>query len=226
MTLNACPGCDAPLTDGHAFCATCGLRIEEVAPPDQFDARLYEDPPPDPSERPHGVLLLIVLQIGGAALGGLIMLWTAFRAENMVTSASEPGLRLPFLILSYLLLLLPPLVGGIGMKLRLKWGWWLSAFAHLYPAVLAANALVMLAGFVLDEPSAAEVVGRDAAFLGFKYVGRVVFRGLIYYYLFREHVLAHFGIDATRRRRLIVQHASACAIIMILGSLIAWAMPV
>jgi len=169
-----------------------------------------------------GVTVLAVLQLIGGGLVAVVMIGLgSSRRGQIADGIEEIGVTPWFAGLSILMLAVPPLIGGIGMVMDRRWGWWLSGFAHLYRAVLTLQALIVVSS-VFDAASLSPEESTRVGVHITKYGGRVVIASLIYMYLMRGHVMAYFGVDDHSRKPVILQQVTVCAVIFGLSWLFGW----
>lgn len=155
-------------------------------------------PPPPPADRsrrerrtkhsarPVGVVILALLHFLTAAI---------FMAAALFASALvglHRGSPTVVLIVCGLFALIP--IGlGVGMMQGVKWVWWLEAF--LYACSICGSALsIVLALLVPLIPGVNPLVGSLSGLLFLKYFVRLVIGSSLFAYLFKENVLAFFGL--------------------------------
>ena len=92
------------------------------------------------------------------------------------------------------------------------WGWWLAGFYYVYAIYRNANALLLVAS--MADQIAGET--RDPGYYYVKHVGRVITHSLVLFYLFRESVLAYFGLPQLARRRALLQLAKPIAALVLI----------
>lgn len=172
-----------------------------------------EEALPVPRTRPKVVSILAVLHIlSGVAL--LVMI--AGFGRQLGAIGSMWGTSPLFAQLSMLFLGVLTLAAGVGMWRGAAWGWWLAAFYYVYAIYRNANALLLISGM------ADQLVGeaRGPGYYYVKHVGRVVTHSLVLFYLFRESVLAYFGLDQLAKGRALVRLAKPLAVLVLVQLLV------
>jgi hypothetical protein len=143
---------------------------------------------PKRSSRPLGIFLLALLHF---LVGAIFMAAALSGGSNLGLSgrhSSESVLVVGTVIASLVMAL------GVGVLLGAKWIWWLEAFGIAYSissnavSVVLALLLPLIPGFL--HP----MLGGLSALFIFKYLTRVVLGSLFLAYLFKENVLAFFGL--------------------------------
>jgi hypothetical protein len=104
------------------------------------------------------------------------------------------------------------LASGVGMWRGAAWGWWLAGFYYLYAIYRNANALFLISG--MAEQLAGEARGPGYYYV--KHVGRIITHSLVLFYLFRENVLAYFGLGQIEKGRALVRLAKPLAVLALL----------
>jgi hypothetical protein len=143
-----------------------------------------------------GVVILILIAGFGRQLGAI----------GPVLGTSPLFAQLSMLFLGAL-----TLAAGVGMWRGAAWGWWLAGFYYVYAIYRNANALLVISS--MADQLAGEARGPGYYYV--KHVGRVVTHSLVLFYLFRESVLAYFGLDQLDKRRALVQLAKPIAVLVV-----------
>lgn len=179
---------------------------QPLSPPSPY-ARGHEVPAP--RARPTLVGVLAVLHmIGGAAT---LVLGVGF-GRVLGEAGSYVGAS-PLLTQLYILFLgALGLASGVGMWRGTAWGWWLAGFYYLLAVYRNANAMVLISGM----PDQLAGVDRGPGYFYGKHAARIVTHSLALYYLFRENVLAYFGLGRIEKGRALGRLAKPLAVLVLL----------
>ncbi|TWT89093.1 hypothetical protein Mal64_25850 [Pseudobythopirellula maris] len=150
-----------------------------------------------PAKRPVGVAILMVLHlIGGVLLLGMTIFLAVLDPEaEFWQMMQQVGLPQVLLVAGMLLLSLLAIGSGVGMWLGTRWGWWLTAFYYAYS--VARNASALLSPGMIAEEFGEPEEGLTKHYL--KFGVRVVIHALLLAYLFKQNVLAYFGMSGVSK---------------------------
>jgi len=144
-------------------------------------------------DRPFGVsLLAIILMIGGlTTLVTQIMAWKSFNDASAIFGVSSPLFQGAVAFLGLL-----GCTAAIGMWIGRSWGWWLALFYFAYAVCRNIN-------MILSISSLADMFiesGQETGSYYLKYSVRVLWNGLLLYYLCRgEMVLSYLRTERTNK---------------------------
>lgn len=164
---------------------------------------------PAAGTRPTLVGILAVLHVIGGA--GTLVLVVGF-GRQFGEVGSSLGASPLLTQLSMLFLGALGLASGVGMWRGAAWGWWLAGFYYLYALFRNANALLLVSG--MAEQLAGEARGPGYYYV--RHVGRIVTHSLVLFYLFRERVLAYFGLAQIEKGRALARLAKPLAVLVLL----------
>lgn len=136
--------------------------------------------------RPLGILLLALLHFLGAG----VILATVFFLRAILGPSRGSPIAMAFCIFFASLFV----AAGVGMLKGVKWVWWLEAFGLALSICGSAISVVLALMVPLFSGSVNPLIGALSAVLIFKYLARLVFGSLLLAYLFKENVLAFFGL--------------------------------
>lgn len=150
-------------------------------------------------QRPIGITIISVLCI---ISGTGMFVMQLFIDESFVEIISELNIDNFTMIFSIILLASLALIGGIGMLLGKKWGWWVGAFYLIYAVFRYLNVLVQIPLFEIQY----EVGSAETTQYYTKYIGRIITNSLLYLYFFKSNVLSYFNLGEIRKRKVVFSH--------------------
>jgi hypothetical protein len=159
--------------------------------------------------RPTLVSILAVLHIISGA--GILFILVRY-SSRLATLGGPMGASPLFLNLSILFLGALGLASGIGMWRGAEWGWWLAGLYYVYGIYRNANAVFLISSMANELAGEA----RGPGYYYFKHTARVFTHALVLFYLFRDRVLAYFGLQQLEKARALVRLAAPVAVLIVI----------
>ncbi len=176
---------------------------------------------PEKIKRPALLSVLSILHF----FGGIAMLVIFFLAlsmpEEVAKVAQQMGLSSFVLIVAIVFLAVMLLASAVGMRMGLKWAWYLSSFYYIYGVFRNAFAVFNI-WLLYDGASAEELasLSRSPSYYYTKHSVRVVIHLLIFMYFYRQRTLEYFGLTALKKKKTVAVQIAICVFIVIVFSLL------
>lgn len=161
------------------------------------------------NKRPTGISILSVLSIIGGL--GIIILQVVY-SKNTGDSLSGLDISTTSIIVTLFLYAVLAIVLGVGMWLGKSWAWWLAIFYYAHTVLRHANALYL----IYNLPDQMLESSRGLSYYLTKESSRIITNGFVFFYLFRNNVVAYFRVESIDKKKAIMKVSSVAIIVILL----------